>query len=81
MKYDNQNLPTFFQEFYRNKDMLNLRNNKDFITPFHRLHITQRSVDYVIPKFWNKLPDNIKGISNYRHFVKIIKNIFLNKYN
>ena len=80
MKYDNQSLPVFFQEFYKNKDNLNLRNKKDFIIPFHRTRISQRSVDYAIPHVWNKLPDNIKKISKYKSFIKTIKSqIFAQK--
>lgn len=79
MKYDNQSLPVFFQDFYKNKDKLNLRNKKDFIIPFRRTRISQRSVDYTISHVWNKLPDNIKNISKYKSFIKTIKSHIFDK--
>ena len=79
MKYDKQNLPIFFKEYYKNKCRLNLRNSKDFITPFYRLNISQRSVDYAIPRVWNRLPDTCKSITSYRRFLKAIKRLLLTK--
>ena len=79
MKYDNLNLPAFFQKIYKNKNVLNLRNKNDFIVAYHRLRISQRNTDYVIPREWNKLPDIIKNIPSYKHFSKAIKKILLDK--
>ena len=73
MKYDNLNLPVFFQKYYKNKRTLNIRNNNDFIIPFHRLRTSQRSVDYAIPREWNNLPEHIKNIPNYKRFTKAVE--------
>ena len=73
MKYDNLNLPAFFQKIYKNKNVLNLRNKNDFIVAYHRLRISQRNTDYVIPREWNRLPDAIKNIPSYKHFINAIK--------
>ena len=75
MIYDKNNLPAFFQTCYKNKKQINLRNSHDFVTPLHRLRITQRSVDYIIPQLWNKLPKDIKKISKLKVFVRSIKEI------
>ena len=79
MKYDNQSLPVFFEDFYKNKDKLNLRNKKDFIIPFRRTRISQRSVDYTISHVWNKLLANIKNMSKYKSFIKTIKSHIFDK--
>ena len=78
MVYNHTSLPQYLQNVYKNKENIKLRNNKDFIVPFHRLAIAQNSLDYKISKMWSKLPIEIKNISRYNSFVKQIKKIIIN---
>ena len=80
MIYNNLSLPDFLHNMYQCKMNLNLRNNTDFIIPFHRITIAQNSLDYRIPWVWNKLPPELKRITQYNSFVKEVKKIIINGY-
>ena len=77
MVYNPFSLPIFLRSIYRNKIDSNLRNNKDFIVPYHRLTIGQNSLDHRVAVVWNKLPKEIKDITRYSLFVKQAKRLLI----
>ena len=78
MVHNRHALPQYLQNVYQNKEDLNLRNKANFIVPFHRLTITQNSIDYKVAHVWNKLPIEIKTITRHNLFNKKLKKIIVN---
>ena len=60
MKYNNDQLPYFLQNMYKNKEKFNLRNKIDFIILYFKTTIAQNSLNYKIAAVWNKRPSDIK---------------------
>ena len=76
--YNTDDLPKHFRNMYREKNLLSLRNKFDFVTPYYRTSMGQRCLDYKLAKEWNKLPDNMKTISNGKLFQHKLKTFLLN---
>ena len=77
--YNIEGLPKHFRNIYREKSLLSLRNKFDFVTPYYRTSMGQRCLDYKLAKEWNKLPSNMKTISNSKLFQSKLKTFLLNK--
>ena len=73
--YNPDELPHFFEDKYScKKDTgVSLRNKLDFITPYYRTNMGQRSLDYCISKEWNCMPLHLKRQNNHSIFKKAIK--------
>ena len=71
--YNVDELPHFFINKYSCKKELNLRNKLDFITPYYRTNLGQRSIDYCVSKEWNCLPPHLKSQNNHRIFKMAIR--------
>ena len=52
----------------------NTRSGSEIHIPFHRLSISQHSVDYASGHVWNMLPQYLKNCVNMRQFKKLLKN-------
>ena len=61
----------------------NTRNREIYVQPtFHRLTLTQRSLDYTMPSIWNNnVPNRIKQSSSLSSFKTEMKNYLLTFYN
>ena len=72
-------LPKFFHDKYVHKGDSCLRNNLDFVTPYYRTNLGQRSIDFSVSKEWNGLPSHLKSQHNYYTFKREVKKWLLNK--
>ena len=55
--------------------------SRDLIVPhFHRLTLTQRSISYIGPRFWNTLPPDLRNIDRFSEFKNKLKIFFINQY-
>ena len=77
--HDNDKTPFYFKHMYKSKLNTSLRNRYNFISPFYRTSIGQRTLDVVIGIEWNQLPANIKNITNRKIFKTTLKNYLLFK--
>ena len=59
---------------------VNTRNRNQAAPLFHRLTLTQHSVTFKGPHFWNKLPQDIKDATSLPIFKKMLKIYLLNQY-
>ena len=46
---------------------------------YHKLHSTQRSINYVGPMVWNEISTEIKSLNTLKKFKASIKRYYLNK--
>ena len=60
---------------------VNTRNQNLAVPTYHRLTITQNSVSFAGPTFWNQLPHNLRSIGTLGPFKKALKTHFLEQYN
>jgi len=79
--YNRENLPKYFQKLYNTTPLRILRNKEDFIVPYYRTVMGQRSVDFVLSKEWNQLTRRLKDIQSPILFKRHIKNYLLVKNN
>ena len=60
--YNNRSVPeceiSYFKHLYESKSELSIPNKRNFITPYYRTVIGQRSLDFILAMTWNKLPNN-----------------------
>ena len=77
IKNNKENVPNYFQDLYKSKSHITIRNNADFILPYYRTSIGQRSIDYILASEWNVLPNKIKLTDKKTLFKKAIKNFLL----
>ena len=70
-------LPKFLSMSYICKRNLTLRNKLDFITPFHRTNMGQRSFNFQIAQEWKKLPNELKEIKRHKNFKFLLKRYLL----
>ena len=47
---------------------------------YERLSLTQHSLKYSGPTYWNSLPDNIKQVQSVASFKRILKNSIISYY-
>ena len=56
------------------------RNSNNLIIEYQRLNITQRSIKYIIPKFYNDIPTTIKSLTGIGPFKRGLQNFILETY-
>lgn len=70
-----------YEEFSLSSHDHATRSKLYYLVPqFQRLHMSQRSLAYVVPVIYNEIPHEIKQIKYFKSFSKNIKSHFLNKY-
>ena len=72
----NRNNPLF-----QNISSYSTRNQNLLIPQFQRLTLTQHSINFQGPHFWNQLPLNIRNSNSLSIFQKNVKNLYLETYN
>ena len=59
---------------------LNTRNRNQAVPFRHRLTVTQHSVTFKGPHFWNSLPENLRNADSLPIFKRLLKAHLLNQY-
>ena len=67
--------------FPRLSNIVSTRNSNDLQVTFQRLSVTQRSVTFVVPKYFNELPPDVKNVNSIPIFKKTLKRYLLEEYN
>ena len=80
IKYDRDKVPHYFKDLYQTKSHTTLRNKMDYLTPYYRTSIGQRSIEFIIAKEWNPLPENMKMIQNSKTFKTAVKTLLTADY-
>ena len=82
-----KDLYTFFccMHVFKNRDKYsiiggNTRFSSNLEVPYHRLELTNRSVWYNPPKFFNSLPSNVRDTASMKNFKIRVKEILLSLY-
>jgi len=57
------------------------RNRNNALPSFHRLTLSQSSVDYQGPIVWNSIPSRVKACTNVNSFKKEFKDFLVDRYN
>ena len=58
----------------------NTRNRTDLVPVFHRLTLTQKSISYTAPTFWNSLPNALKNLDTLNTFKYHLRKYLLAQY-
>ena len=56
------------------------RNRNEPLPSFHRLTLTQQSINFSAPHAWNEFPDYLKNVNNLSRFKSLLKLHFINLY-
>ena len=67
--------------FPRLSNIVSTRNSNDLQVTFQRLSVTQRSVTFVVPKYFNELPPDVKNVNSIPIFKRTLKRYLLEEYN
>ena len=72
---------------FKNSNLLTLRENyhntrlcETFRVRFQRLNVSQRSLQYIVPRMYNDLPESLRGIGTISSFKRELKKTLLNGY-
>ena len=68
-------------QFPRSLNIVSTRNSNELQVTFQRLSVTQRSVTYAVPKYFNELPSDIKNADSIPIFKRTLKKYLLDQYN
>ena len=68
-------------KFPRSLNIVSTRNSNELQVTFQRLSVTQRSVTYAVPKYFNELPPDVKNVDSIPIFKRALKKYLLDKYN
>ena len=67
--------------FPRLSNIVSTRNSNSLQVNFQRLLVTQKSVTYAVPKYFNELPPDVKNVDSIPIFKRALKKYLLDKYN
>ena len=70
----------FSEEVYIRNSSHNTRFSHHLLPTFRRLNVSQQSITYLGPVFWNSLPDDLKNIPSLKIFKKRLINYLLSLY-
>ena len=71
--------PIALQNLFHSKpSRISTRNSSLYISPAHRLTVSQQSIKFSVPKIWSNLPSAIKNCKNLKSFSNKVKEHVLN---
>ena len=71
---------SLFLDFQRQHEH-NTRNRNFLLPEYQRLTVTQQSLSFIVPNFWNILPTSLKNEQRINVFKRNLQEMYLNCYN